>query len=346
MTRKIKIGRLYIGGGEPIAIQSMTNTKTADIEATVKQIQALEKAGADLVRMAIADESDALAIPEIKRRVSVPLVADIHFDYRLALLAIKNGIDKLRLNPGNIKNHEHIKEIVRACQEKQIPIRIGINGGSLDSKYDSVTPENLVASAKEHVEILESLGFYDICISIKTTDIETTIAANRLASETFPYPLHIGLTEAGTPLSGAIRSSYALGTLLKEGIGDTIRISLTGDPVPEVEVAKGIQNVRQNRRTDFDQLSYLRADQLQYARNHFGNRTVSCHRQSPFKSSHHGLRGQRTGRSGDADIGIAGGKHSAVLFKKGQIVRKLSEAEIIPVLKQEIREMAKEYRQE
>ncbi|HON63747.1 MAG TPA: flavodoxin-dependent (E)-4-hydroxy-3-methylbut-2-enyl-diphosphate synthase [Bacilli bacterium] len=347
MTRKIKIGRLYIGGGEPIAIQSMTNTKTADIEATVKQIQALEKAGADLVRMAIADESDALAIPEIKRRVSVPLVADIHFDYRLALLAIKNGIDKLRLNPGNIKNHEHIKEIVRACQEKQIPIRIGINGGSLDSKYDSVTPENLVASAKEHVEILESLGFYDICISIKTTDIETTIAANRLASETFPYPLHIGLTEAGTPLSGAIRSSYALGTLLKEGIGDTIRISLTGDPVPEVEVAKGILKMFGKideptliscptcGRTSYNMLEIISEIEPFLA-------TVKV----PLKVAIMGCVVNGPGEARDADIGIAGGKHSAVLFKKGQIVRKLSEAEIIPVLKQEIREMAKEYRQE
>lgn len=343
MTKKIKIGNLYIGGGEPIAIQSMTNTKTADVQATVKQIKALEKAGADIVRLAIFDEKDARAIPEIKQKVSVPLVADIHFDYRLALMAIENGIDKLRLNPGNIKNIDHIKAVVYSCQEKQIPIRIGINGGSLDSKYDSVTAENLVASAKEHVDILENLGFYDICISIKTTNIETTIEANRLASQTFSYPLHIGLTEAGTLLSGAIRSSYALGTLVKEGIGDTIRISLTGNPVPEIEVAKGILKMF-GKIDEPTLISCPTCGRTSYNMMHIVSEiepflaTIKV----PLKVAIMGCVVNGPGEAKDADIGIAGGRNAAVLFKKGQIVRKLAEEEIIPVLKQEILELAME----
>ena len=343
MTKKIKIGNLYIGGGEPIAIQSMTNTKTADVQATVKQIKALEKAGADIVRLAIVDEKDARAIPEIKQKVSVPLVADIHFDYRLALMAIENGIDKLRLNPGNIKNIDHIKAVVYSCQEKQIPIRIGINGGSLDSKYDSVTAENLVASAKEHVDILENLGFYDICISIKTTNIETTIEANRLASQTFSYPLHIGLTEAGTLLSGAIRSSYALGTLVKEGIGDTIRISLTGNPVPEIEVAKGILKMF-GKIDEPTLISCPTCGRTSYNMMHIVSEiepflaTIKV----PLKVAIMGCVVNGPGEAKDADIGIAGGRNAGVLFKKGQIVRKLAEEEIIPVLKQEILELAME----
>lgn len=343
MTKKIKIGNLYIGGGEPIAIQSMTNTKTADVQATVKQIKALEKAGADIVRLAIVDEKDVRAIPEIKQKVSVPLVADIHFDYRLALMAIENGIDKLRLNPGNIKNIDHIKAVVYSCQEKQIPIRIGINGGSLDSKYDSVTAENLVASAKEHVDILENLGFYDICISIKTTNIETTIEANRLASQTFSYPLHIGLTEAGTLLSGAIRSSYALGTLVKEGIGDTIRISLTGNPVPEIEVAKGILKMF-GKIDEPTLISCPTCGRTSYNMMHIVSEiepflaTIKV----PLKVAIMGCVVNGPGEAKDADIGIAGGRNAAVLFKKGQIVRKLAEEEIIPVLKQEILELAME----
>lgn len=241
-TRSVQVGNLTIGGNNHVVIQSMCNTKTKNVEATIKQINALEQAGCELVRVAVFDKEDAYAIKEIKKGIHIPLVADIHFDYKLALIAIESGIDKVRINPGNIGSIEKVKAVVDACKEKHIPIRIGVNGGSLEKeileKYGEPTPEGMVESAMKHVKILEDLDFHDIVISLKSSNTMLTIKAYELASKTFPYPLHVGVTEAGTALGGTIKSSLGIGTLLYEGIGNTIRVSLSDDPVEEIKVAK------------------------------------------------------------------------------------------------------------
>src|SRR5690554_831553 len=243
-TRVVRIGNVLIGGNEKIAIQSMTNTKTKDVDATVNQIHELEKCGCEIIRVAVLDEADARAIKEIKAKISIPLVADIHFDYRLALIAIESGVDKLRINPGNIGDIERVKAVVNACKEKNIPIRIGVNAGSLEKDlrliYSNDIPTALVESAKRHVKILEDLEFYDIVISLKASDVDNAVKAYELASNTFPYPLHIGITEAGTRFSGTIKSAIGLGILLNQGIGDTLRVSLSAEPEEEINVAKEI----------------------------------------------------------------------------------------------------------
>ena len=241
-TRSVQVGNLTIGGNNHVVIQSMCNTKTKNVEATIKQINALEQAGCELVRVAVFDKEDAYAIKEIKKGIHIPLVADIHFDYKLALIAIESGIDKVRINPGNIGSIEKVKAVVDACKEKHIPIRIGVNGGSLEKdileKYGEPTPEGMVESAMKHVKILEDLDFHDIVISLKSSNTMLTIKAYELASKTFPYPLHVGVTEAGTALGGTIKSALGIGTLLYEGIGNTIRVSLSDDPVEEIKFAK------------------------------------------------------------------------------------------------------------
>lgn len=244
-TRKIKVGNLTIGGENKVVIQSMTNTKTKDVDATVKQILELEKAGCEIIRVACLDEEDARAIKDIKARIHIPIVADIHFDYKIALTAIEAGVDKLRINPGNIGGKDRVEKVVNACKEKNIPIRIGVNAGSLEKelleKYSgSPTAEAMVESALRHIKILEELDFYDICVSLKASNLDLCIAAYEKASESFNYPLHIGITEAGTAFSGTIKSSIGLGVLLREGIGDTLRVSLSDDPVEEIKVAKEI----------------------------------------------------------------------------------------------------------
>lgn len=243
-TKEIKIGHITIGNNHPVIIQSMTNTKTKDIQSTVEQIHALDKLGAQIVRVSVVDEEDAIAITEIKKYINLPIVADIHFSYKLAIKAIEAGADKIRINPGNIGNIDEIKKIVEKCKEKNIPIRVGINSGSLEKnlyeKYHGVTAEALLESMEKYILLLESFNFYNIVLSIKATDLQTTIEANRLLAKRFTYPIHIGLTEAGTVNSGTIRSSYVLGTLLNEGIGETIRVSLTGNPLNEIIVAKEI----------------------------------------------------------------------------------------------------------
>ena len=243
-TRKIMVGNVQIGGENRVSIQSMCNTKTKDIEATVKQILELEKAGCQIIRVACLDIEDAKVIKEIKKQIHIPIVADIHFDYKIALEAIKSGIDKVRINPGNIGSAEKVKAVVEACKEKNIPIRIGVNGGSLEKelleKYGKPTPEAMVESARKHVKILEDLDFYNIAISLKASDLDLCIKAYELASKEFKYPLHLGITEAGTEFSGTIKSSIGLGVLLREGIGNTIRVSLSDDPVKEIKVAKEI----------------------------------------------------------------------------------------------------------
>ena len=337
-TRQISIGNVKIGGGAPISVQSMTNTKTTDTAATVAQIKALEKAGCDIVRLAVPDMAAAENIANIKKQVNVPLVADIHFDYRLALKAIEQGIDALRINPGNIGDEDRVKAVVEAAKTKHIPIRIGVNAGSLDkkllAKYGKVTAQALVESAMEHVHILEKLDFHDIKISLKAHDVPLTLDAYRLMSETVDYPLHLGITEAGTVNTGIIKSAVGIGALLAEGIGDTFRISLTGDPVNEVKVANEI----------------LKALGLK----EYGPTLISCptcgrcnidlpsiaaqvekrleNMQKPVKVAVMGCVVNGPGEARDADIGIAGGKGEGLVFRKGEIIGKVPEDKLIDAL--------------
>ena len=341
-TRAIKVGNLTIGGNDEVVIQSMTNTKTKDIEATVKQINELANTGCQLVRLAVLNMDDALAIKEIKNRVNVPLVADIHFDYRLALQAIESGIDKIRINPGNIGSIDKVKLVVEACKKKHIPIRIGVNGGSLEKeileKYGKPTAQGMIDSAKKHVEILESLDFYDICISLKSSNTLLTIEAYQLASETFPYPLHIGVTEAGTKLGGTIKSSLGIGTILYQGIGNTIRVSLSDSPLEEIKVAKTLLKELQLIDNVPTLVSCPTCGRIQYdlipiakeieafLNTINANITVAimgCAVNGPGEAKH-------------ADIGIAGGVNEGLLIKKGEIIRKVKQEHIVAELKKEI----------
>lgn len=342
MTRQIHIGPVAIGGGAPISVQSMANTKTTDTEATVAQIRALQAAGCDIVRLAVPDMAAAKNLGNIIRQVTVPLVADIHFDYKLALEAIQQGIQALRLNPGNIGGEEKVKAVVRAAKEAHIPIRIGVNAGSLDKKilrkYGGVTPEALVESAMEHVRILEALDFHDMKISLKAHDVPLTIAAYRLMSETVDYPLHLGITEAGTVNTGIIKSAVGIGTLLAEGIGDTFRISLTGDPVVEVRVANEILKSLGLKeygptlvacptcgRTSID----LPAIAAQVEEKLKGI-------EEPIEVAVMGCVVNGPGEARGADVGIAGGNGEGLVFRKGEIIRKVPEADLVPELFNEI----------
>lgn len=347
-TKAVRIGSLAIGGNYPIAIQSMTSTRTKDVEATVEQIQRLEKCGCEIVRVAVFDQDDALALKQIKDRISLPLVADIHFDYRLALLALDAGIDKLRINPGNIGAIERVKAVVDKCKEKKVPIRIGVNAGSLDKEFleqyhgDAATA--LVGSARKHVDILESLDFYEIIISLKASNVETTVEAYRLASATFPYPLHIGITEAGSAFSGTIRSSIGLGILLNEGIGDTIRVSLSTDPVEEVKVAKEIL-ANFNLYDKPTLISCPTCGRIQY--NMLGivqeiEDFLDTLGKVKLKVAIMGCAVNGPGEASEADIGIAGGKNGALLFKKGKIIRRIEEKNIVSELKHEILSLIKD----
>ena len=346
-TRSFQIGHLTMGGNNHVIIQSMCNTKTKDVEATVKQIHELEKAGCEMVRVAIFDKEDASAIADIKKQIHIPLIADIHFDYRLALLAIENGIDKIRINPGNIAYMDKVKAVVEACKQHHIPIRIGVNGGSLEkdilAKYGKPTAEGMIESAKKHVEILESLGFYDICISLKSSNTLLTIAAYRLASETFDYPLHIGVTEAGTKLGGTIKSSLGIGTILYQGIGNTIRVSLSDSPLEEIKVAKIllkelelIDNVPTLvscptcGRIQYDLIPVAQEieDFLNTINANITVAIMGCAVNGPGEAKH-------------ADIGIAGGFKEGLLIKKGEIIRKVKQEDMVEELKKEILLMIK-----
>lgn len=346
-TRAIKVGSLTIGGNNEVIIQSMTNTKTKDIEATVKQINDLANTGCQLVRLAVLNMEDALAIKEIKAQVTVPLVADIHFDYRLALQAIESGIDKIRINPGNIGSIDKVKLVVEACKKRQIPIRIGVNGGSLEKdileKYGRPTAKGMIESAQKHVEILENLGFYDICISLKSSNTLLTIEAYQLASKTFPYPLHIGVTEAGTKLGGTIKSSLGIGTILYQGIGNTIRVSLSDSPIEEIKVAKTllkelelIDNVPTLvscptcGRIQYDLIPIAKEieDFLNTIKANITVAIMGCAVNGPGEAKH-------------ADIGIAGEINEGLLIKKGKIIRKVKQEDIVKELKKEILEMIK-----
>lgn len=350
-TRQIHIGPVAIGGGAPVSVQSMCNTKTTDTEATVAQIKALQAAGCDIVRLAVPDWEAAENLGNIIRAVDVPLVADIHFDYKLALEAIRQGISALRLNPGNIGGEEKVKAVVRAAKESHIPIRIGVNAGSLDkkilAKYGAVTPEAMVESALQHIRILERLDFYDMKISLKAHDVPLTLAAYRLMSETVDYPLHLGITEAGTVNTGIIKSAVGIGALLAEGIGDTFRISLTGDPVVEVKVANeilkslGMKEYGPNLiacptcgRTSID-LPAIAAQvekKLEGVKDSLDVAVMGCVVNGP-------------GEARGADVGIAGGNGEGLIFRKGEIVRKVPENMLVEELFKEIDAILEERKQ-
>ncbi len=343
-TKEITIGSVKIGNNNHVVIQSMTNTKTKDINATIKQINELKDAGCEIVRMTISDVEDANAIIEIKKQVDIPLVADIHFDYKLALLSIENGIDKIRINPGNIGSFENTKKVILKAKEKNIPIRIGINSGSLEKhlyeKYNGVTPDALFESIKNHIDLFESLEFYNIVLSIKATDIKTCIETNRLLKKHYNYPIHIGLTESGTINSGTIRSSYVLGTLLSEGIGDTIRVSLTGNPVNEIPVAKEILSML-NLYNKPTLISCPTCGRTNYNMETIVNEVEAYLNKlnKNIKVAIMGCAVNGPGEAKDADIGIAGGNKEAILFKKGQIIRKIPEDKIVEELIKEINNM-------
>lgn len=341
LTKEIKIGNKIIGCMHPILIQSMCNTKTKDVSSTINQILALENAGCDIIRVAVLDFDDANAIKDIKKGIHIPLVADIHFDYKLALAAIDNGIDKLRINPGNIGDTDKIKQVVDKCIEKNIPIRIGVNLGSLDKDIENQygrCAKALVESAKKHVKILEALGFYNIVISLKASDVMMSIEAYELASSIFDYPLHIGMTESGTKNTGSIKSSIGLGILINQGIGDTLRVSLADDPINEIIVAKEILhtfNMYEKPlltacptcgRTQYNMFPIL--NEIESFLNNFPK--------SNIKVAIMGCAVNGPGEAKDADIGIAGGVNEVLLFKKGKIIRKISENRVVSELKEEI----------
>ena len=342
ITRQIHIGNVAIGGGAPISVQSMCNTKTTDTKATVAQIKALQNAGCDIVRVAVPDMEAAQNLGNIIKEINIPLVADIHFDYKLALEAIKQGISALRLNPGNIGGEEKVRAVVKAAKEAHIPIRIGVNAGSLDkkilAKYGEVTPEALVESAMQHVKILEDLDFHDLKISLKAHDVPLTLAAYRLMSKTVDYPLHLGITEAGTVNTGIIKSAVGIGALLSEGIGDTFRISLTGDPVVEVKVANEILKSLGLKeygptlvacptcgRTSID----LPAIAEQVEKKLAGIK-------DPIDVAVMGCVVNGPGEARGADVGIAGGNGEGLIFRKGEIIRKVPEENLVEELFNEI----------
>lgn len=342
MKKEIKIKDIIIGGNHPIVIQSMTNIKTSNIDQVVDQINELHLNGAKLVRLAIADEQDANAIKEIKQKTNVPLIADIHFDYTLALLAMENGIDKIRINPGNIKK-ENLIHIINKAKELNIPIRIGVNSGSLEKElYDEygVTPISLYLSMKNHIEFFEKHGFTNLVLSIKATDIKTNYLANKLINDNFDYPIHIGLTESGTINSGIIRSSYALGTLINEGIGNTIRVSLTGNPVNELGVAKEILAMFGK----YEKPTLICCPTC--GRTNYNMEPIALEIEKflntinkPLKVAIMGCAVNGPGEAKDADVGIAGGNKEALLFKKGVPIKKIPQDQIIETLKQEIKNL-------
>lgn len=348
-THAVRVGDVLIGGGNRITVQSMTNTDTRDAKATISQIRQLEEAGCDIIRVAVPDMEAAMTVGDIKKGIKIPLVADIHFDYRLAIECIKNGVDKVRINPGNIGDRENAKKVVYAAKERNIPIRIGINGGSLDKKIREkygFTKEALVESAMEHVLLLESMDFNDIVISIKSSDLQLCVDAYMLMAEKRNYPLHVGITEAGTFLSGTIKSSVGIGSILLNGIGDTIRVSLTGNPLQEVEVGKGILQALELGgknysfvscptcgRTEVDLIDIAtkvesalsEMDRKGELKKHISVAVMGCAVNGP-------------GEASNSDIGIAGGKGDVLLFSKGKIVCKLKGNDIAEQFIQKIRE--------
>lgn len=347
-TRPISVGEVIVGGNAPISIQSMTNTDTRDVEATLRQIKKLEQAGCDIIRVAVPDEQAAQAIGPLKRGASIPIIADIHFDHRLAMIAMEQGADGLRINPGNIGDRDKVKTVVTMAKNCNIPIRIGVNAGSLEKqllkKYGRATPEALVESALGHIKMLEELDFYNIKISIKSHDVPVTLRAYQLMAAAVNYPLHIGITEAGTIRSGTIKSAVGIGALLAQGIGDTIRVSLTGDPVEEIRVAIQILKSLGLRdagatlvscptcgRCEIDLASIAEAVEMRI-------QNIA----KPLKIAVMGCVVNGPGEAREADIGIAGGKREGLIFRHGQVIKKVAEAELLTSFYHELEEVLKE----
>jgi (E)-4-hydroxy-3-methylbut-2-enyl-diphosphate synthase len=344
-TRKIRIGDIYIGGDASVTVQSMANTDTRDAASTVDQIKRLEEAGCDIVRVAVPDNEAAEALKQIKRAIRIPIVADIHFDYRLALASIENGADKIRLNPGNIGGTDRVKKVVESAKARGIPIRVGVNSGSLEkailARCGKPTPEAMVDSALGHVRMLEELGFHDIIVSLKTSSVPMTIESYRLMSSKADYPLHIGVTEAGTLYSGLVKSAAGLGCLLAEGIGDTLRISLTGDPAEEVRAGIELLKAMGLRKHGVELISCPTCGRtgidLVKIANEVEKRLSGCSK--PIKVAVMGCAVNGPGEAREADIGIAGGAGEALLFKKGKIIKKIPQERIIDELLAEIEKM-------
>ncbi len=341
-TKTIQIGDQVVGGGNPILIQSMTNTRTEDVKATVDQIQRLTKAGCEIIRCAVPTMEAALAFAEIKKEITIPLVADIHFDYRLAIAAMENGADKIRINPGNIGSPDRVKAVVDVAKDRKIPIRVGVNSGSLEKelvqKYHGVTAEGIVESALDKVHMIEDMGYDQLVISIKSSDVLMCARAHELISERTSYPLHVGITESGTLLSGNIKSALGLGIILYQGIGDTIRVSLTGDPVEEVKSAKLILRTLGLRKGGVEVVSCPTCGRTKIDLIGLANQVEEMVAELPLdlKVAVMGCVVNGPGEAKEADIGIAGGIGEGLLFKKGEIVKKLPESELLEALRQEL----------
>lgn len=345
IKRVVNIGGVKIGGDNPVAIQSMCNTDTRDVKSTVNQIHALEDAGCEIIRVAVPDMEAAQAVGDIKKQIHIPLVVDIHFDYRLALECMKNGADKVRINPGNIGDKERVEQVVNMAKERAVPIRIGVNGGSLEKellqKYGGVTPEALVESAMGHVAILDELNFRDIVVSIKVSDVPKMLDAYRRFNEISDIPLHIGVTESGTLKQGALKSAVGIGALLSEGIGDTMRVSLTANPVEEVYTAYDIQKVLGMRKTGVQLVSCPTCGRTQIDLIPIANEVEKriANIKKPLKVAVMGCVVNGPGEARDADIGIAGGKGEGLIFRKGEVIKKVSEDRIVDELMAEIEKL-------
>ena len=342
MSKQLQVGNVLLGGGAPVAIQSMCNTRTDDVAATVAQIRALEDAGCEIIRVAVPDMAAAAAIGEIKKNIRIPLVADIHFDYKLALRCAEEGIDKIRINPGNIGSHDRVRAVADACRERNIPIRIGVNGGSLEkellAKYGGVTPQALVESAMGHVHLLNECNFDDICISVKCSRVDVNMQAYRMLAEQTEYPLHLGVTEAGTPSMGVIKSAIGIGGLLCLGIGDTLRVSLTADPVEEIYAARKILAASGVRQTGPNLISCPTCGRTKYdmipIANEVERRLQSCTK--PITVAVMGCVVNGPGEAAAADVGIAGGQGEGLVFRKGEILYKVPQEKLVDALMEEI----------
>ena len=347
-TKVVQVGKRQIGGGNPILIQSMCNTKTEDVKATVEQILALEHAGCDIIRVAVPTMEAAAALTEIKRQIHIPLVADIHFDYRLAIAAIECGADKIRINPGNIGSRERIQAVVDKAKEYGVPIRVGVNSGSLEKplveKYGGVTAEGLVESALDKVALIEQMGYDNLVISIKSSDVMMCVKAHELIAKKTHYPLHVGITEAGTVIAGNIKSAVGLGLILSQGIGDTIRVSLTGSPLEEIKSAKLILKTLGLRRGGVEVVSCPTCGRTQIDLIGLANQVETLVQGYPLdiKVAVMGCVVNGPGEAKEADLGVAGGIGEGLLIRKGEIVKKLPESELLPALKAELDRMVEE----
>ena len=345
MTKKLMVGAVPVGGGTPVTIQSMCNTKTDQVDATVAQIHALEAAGCEIIRIAVPDEAAAMAVDRIKEQITIPLIADIHFNYKLAIMCAERGIDALRINPGNIGGEERVKAVAEACRRKRIPIRIGVNGGSLEkslrAKYGGVTAEALVESAMGHVKLLNRYDFDDICISVKCSDVPLTMRSYTLLSQQTDYPLHLGVTEAGTPAMGMIKSAMGIGGLLCMGVGDTMRVTLTADPVEEVYAAQRILRAAGLRRDGVNLIACptcgrTRIDLIPMAEE-VERRLAGCKKNITVAVMGCAVNGP--GEASAADVGIAGGDGEGLIFRKGEILYKVPQEQLVDALMKEIEKL-------